>query len=206
MESNGPMPLTLPVLTALLLSAPPAPGRYAGEVPHGRIDLALLDGGRAIFGGAALRWRTEGEALILKAPGGRELRLTMRHDADGALLEGSAFGPIRLTPLPDIEPVRDPAPARPLAWVGGWRHTAPGGALVLRLRGDGRYALAQPTGPGAPPIPDAEGTWSALDGRLILTPDGGTPLSYRARRDGDALVLGGGDLPVEVRFVVDQPR
>lgn len=200
------MSFTAALLTVLLLGAPPAPGRYAGEAAGGRVDLALLEDGRAIYGGAAMRWRAEGDAVVLKAPGGRETRLTLRHDDDGAFLEGGPFGPVRLIPLPTIEPVYDPAPVRPLAWVGAWRHSAPGGTLVLRLRGDGRYALAQPTAEGEPPIPEATGSWQATGQQLLLTPDGGAPLSYRARRDGDALVLGGGDLPVDVRFVSDAPR
>ena len=193
------------LLAALLLGAPPGPGRYTGEVPGGRIDLVLFEDGRAIFGGAALRWTTQGEALVLKAPGGRAINLTMRHGDGGAVLDGSDFGPIRLMPLPASTPARPAAPVRPLDWVGAWRHDAPGGALILRLRGDGRYAMEQPT-TGGVAIPPATGQWHAVDGRLVLTPDGGAPLSYVVRRDAADLVIGGGDLPAEVRFAADQPR
>lgn len=196
------MPIALALLIAL--AAPPAsplpPGRYAGLASAGAVDLTLLDDGRAIFGGAALRWRAEGESIVLRAPGGAERRLRVEHDDRGAAVHDDALGAIRLTPLPSIEPVRPPAPVRPLAWVGGWRHRASGGALVLRLRGDGRYEMQQP---GAEPD---TGGWHAIDEVLVLTPDGGSPLSYRARIEAGELVVTGGDLPVEVRFAPDTPR
>ncbi|MEZ4432457.1 MAG: hypothetical protein R3F65_08585 [bacterium] len=71
---------------------------------------------------------------------------------------------------------------------------------MLRLYGDGRYALEQPD------TPATTGRWDADDERLTLTPAGGEPLTYTARRDGEALVVGGGDLPAAVRFVPDGPR
>lgn len=186
----------------LLLAAPLPPGRYAGHAAAGRVDVQLSEDGRAIFGGAAMRWKAEGETLVLTAPGGRALRLTVRRDARGATLEGSPFGPIRVAPLPSITPTRPPAAIRPLDWVGAWRHTATGGALVLRLRGDGRYEMLRGDADPAP----ASGRWQADDAALILTPDGGPALTYRARRDGPDLIVAGGDLPIEVRFTPDAPR
>lgn len=199
---------TAPAAIALLatLLAPLAPGRYAGQVPGARVDLTLFEDGRAIFGGAALRWSTTDDTLVLEAPGGRKTVLTVHHGPGGTRLEGSPYGSIALTPLPDIEPVKPAAPIRPLAWVGAWRHRASGGALVLRLIGDGRYEMQQPVTPGETAIPAVGGGWTGDDGRLSLTPDGGAPLTYTARRDGDDLLIGGGDLPVEIRFSPDAPR
>lgn len=195
--------LTL-LLTTVAWAAPLPPGRYAGHGSEGRLDLQLLDDGRAIFGGAALRWRADGDTLVLKPPGGKALRLTVRHDPDGAVLEGAPGGPIRLAPLPDITPVSPPSPPRPLPWIGAWLHRASGGALLLRLMGDGRYEMVQ-AGTDGRALPTA-GAWSARGDALILTPAGGPPLTYTARRDGADLLIGGGDLPVEVRFVPDSPR
>lgn len=105
---------------------------------------------------------------------------------------------------PDARPTAEPRPAgerpRPLALIGAWRHRASGGALVLRLSGDGRYAIEQPEGPAT------TGRWDADGERLTLTPAGGEPLTYTARRDGAALIVGGGDLPTAVRFVPDGPQ
>ncbi len=194
------MPIALAL--ALLLATPLPPGRYAGLSDAGRVDLTLAEDGRAVFGAAAMRWRVDGDGLVLSAPGGRSLRLTVRHEGGVAVLEGAPFGPLRLRPLPSIAPAEPPTPVRPLDWVGGWRHAASGGVLILRLRGDGRYAMLRSE---ADPTPGT-GDWSAPDGALVLTPDGGPPLTYRARRDGPDLIIAGGDLPIEVRFVPDAPR
>lgn len=109
-----------------------------------------------------------------------------------------AATPPAAAPLPAAPPTAE-AP-RPLALIGAWRYRASGGALVLRLYGDGRYAIEQP---GAP---ETTGRWDADGERLTLTPTGGEPLTYTARRDDAALVIAGGDLPAAVRFVPDTPQ
>lgn len=193
------------LITALLaLPSPLPPGRYAGHAAAGRVDLELHPDGRAVFGGVSMRWTTDGPLLVLRPPAGPPLRLTVRHQDDGAVLDDSPFGPIRLAPRPRIEPIVPPPPIRPLDWIGGWLHRASGGDLRLRLVGDGTYAMVQTGGDGVPF--ETRGTWSAEGDRLVLTPAGGAPLVYTARRDADDLVIGGGDLPVEVRFVPDAPR
>lgn len=195
------MTLALAAPASAAAPTPPlAPGRYAGTSAEGRVDLTLYDDGRAVFGGAALRWRAEGAIIVLRAPGGGERRLVVERDDAGAAFTDPTLGRVQLRPLPAIEPVRAPAPVRPLAWIGAWRHRASGGELALRLRADGRYEMQQD---GADP---QGGAWQAVEGTLVLTPDGGPPLGYRARLEGGALVVGGGDLPVEVRFSADGPR
>ena len=180
------------LLGTLLLALPP--GRYIGVVaertPVQRVDLDLRADGTAVFGGARYRWRRSGPLLRLVASDGD---LTL--EVDGQCLEGPPFGRVCLSPAPPLPetPPPTPVPPRPEAWRGAWAHTASGGTLVIELGGDGRYVMRQP---GLV----TRGGWRGDDGGFTLVPDGGEPLTYAARRQGADLLVGGGDLPTEVRF------
>ena len=62
--------------------------------------------------------------------------------------------------------------------------------MVLTLSGGGRYSLG-----------DVGGTYAARRDALTLTPAGATAVEYGFRLDDDALVLSGGDLTGEMKFV-----
>lgn len=161
-----------------------APGRYVGTAPAGRIDLELRADGTAVFGGAPYSWRIDGATLHL---GDLALRI------DGDCLRGPPFGEVCLRPAP-LPPITEPAQApRPDAWRGAWTHRASGGAVTLTLLPDGRYQMQQPEGV-------TSGRWRGDARGFTLMPDGGAALRYRARREGEELVVSGGDLPTEVRF------
>lgn len=173
-----------------------APGRYAGDSPAGLVWVWLNPDGSARFGGVDCAWRQEGEILHLDGPTPLALRVVTR--AGRACLEGPPFERICLTPAP-LAPVQPVAPqVQPPALVGGWRHEASGGALDLLLAADGRYTMLQAaTGDAAE---RTHGRWHGTAEQLTLIPDGGPPVAYRARRAGASLLIGGGDLPMEVRF------
>lgn len=171
-----------------LLLASLGPGRYVGAAPDGRVDLELRADGSAFFGGAAYRWRLAGDTLHL---GGDHGPLALR--VDGDCLVGPPFGRVCLVPAP-LPPVRrPPASPRPEAWRGRWAHTASGGTLVVVMTADGTYEMRQPE-------QTTTGRWRGDRAGFTLVPEGGEALRYRARRDGEDLVVSGGDLPTEVRF------
>jgi hypothetical protein len=51
-------------------------------------------------------------------------------------------------------------------------------------------------GAGEPVV--TRGRWAGDEGTLVLEPEGGRPLRYRATALGDRLRIGGGDLPADV--------
>lgn len=76
------------------------------------------------------------------------------------------------------------------ALIGAWVTPTPKGPLKLDLRGDQSFTM----GPMA-------GRWSASDGRLRLTQEGGgRTIEYAARLERERLHLSGGDLDDEVVF------
>ncbi len=172
----------------ILLLASLGPGRYIGTASEGRVELDLGPDERAVFGGAPYRWRIADDRLYLEAPG---QKLVLR--VDGTCLVGPPFGRVCFEPAP-LPPMRHPPkPPRPEAWRGGWAHTASGGTLVVVLAADGVYEMRQSA-------QTTTGRWRGDATGFTLVPEGGMPLRYRARRDGEALVVSGGDLPSEVRF------
>ena len=181
------------LLTALTLS-----GRYEGSAPEGRVWLDLRPDGRAELGGARFDWKQEGDRLLLVGAQ-KTHRLKVEQSSAGLALRGPPFGVLWLRPAPWPSAHQKPSekPARPSEWLGGWAHVASGGRLTLELRLDGRYMMTQSDGgPGV----QTHGRWSAPDGALELTPDGGSPLRYRARRQDRRLLIRGGDLAFEVAF------
>ena len=112
---------------------------------------------------------------------------------DGDCLVGPPFGRVCLKAAPLPPQRHPPKPPRPETWRGGWAHTAIGGTLVVVLAADGAYEMQQST-------QTTTGRWRGDATGFTLIPEGGAPLRYRARRDGDALLVSGGDLPSEVRF------
>lgn len=183
----------------LFLLAALAPGRYRGVTDHGVVWLELRPDGRAVYGGAAYLWHAEPGSLVLAAPEGT-LTLTLRDTPAGPVLVGPPFGEVQLTPVDWPAPAEAPPAAPPTApWAGTWQHTASGGTLALRLDPDGTYELRQQFGPTEPPVVSG-GRWSGDATSLVLTPEGGAPLRYAARREAAALLLSGGDLPFEVRL------
>ncbi len=173
------MHLIVPLLLTL------APGRYLAETPAGeRVELVLHADGRALFGGAACAWEQSAGALRLGAHVLKE---------DGGCHVGPPFGRLCFSPAPLTVP-RDPAPPpAPAPLVGEWVFSGSGGELVLALGAGGAYEMRQP---GLV----TRGRWRGGDGSLVLVPDGGGPIRYRARRGGADLLVAGGDLPSEVRF------
>lgn len=206
----GSMPPTAFVAVVLVafftvaLAAPAAvpldPGRYVGVTAGGRVGLELRGDGSAVFGEAAVRWARTGDVLVLTPAVGAPYEVAVIREGDAVVLVGPPFGRMRL----EVAAVDSPAPPVMLPWVGAWVHRASGGALVLRLRGDGVYRMEQRGIAGA--AFEAAGRWRGEGARLTLTPDGGDPLDYTARREGADLLIGGGDLPGEVRFVPDVPQ
>lgn len=191
------------LLTATVARAevPLPPGAYTGHAPGGPVGFELRADGTATLGGAPVGWRRDGDTLVITPGAGSPYVVRVTEEAGGVVLVGPPFGWLRL------EPAGEPAataPPVPLPWVGAWLHRATGGALVLHLRGDRTYTIEQRGVPG--PAAETTGRWQGEGTRLTLTPTDGAPLDYTARRDGDALVVGGGDLPGEVRFVPDGPR
>lgn len=197
-------------------AAPLEAGRYVAVVDGGEVGLVLGADGAGTFGGAAVRWQLVGDVLTLRPAAGAPYELRVVEEGGRVVLVGPPHGRIVLradpeaaSPAPTAEGAGagadSPAPPVPLAWVGGWLHRASGGALVLRLAASGVMEMEQQGAVGAE---RTTGRWvgDAATGALTLTPDGGAPLTYTARRDGEALVVSGGDLPTAVRFVPDTPR
>lgn len=174
----------MPLLILLLLAPPLPPGRYLGTGPGGTMVLELGADGSAVLGGAALRWRAAGDALIFE---GGPAPLRLRVDAGPCLV-----GPIvqrlclKPAPLPALRLAAPPA-ARGADLVGAWAATEPGDTFTLQLGADGAFVT-----------PDAAGRWHVADGALVLTFDGGGAVLYRARRDGAHLRLAGGALAGEL--------
>jgi hypothetical protein len=203
-----------------------APGRYLGESASGDVWLWLKADGSAEFGGAPVQWRIEDDVLLLE--GRSAWRLTIVERKGRTCLEGPPFKRICLTAAPLAEAPPPPARQRPSGWTGAWRHVATGGSLTLQLEPDGHYRMQQAA--TGDPVEDTQGRWHAEavaeerrgeghpvcraqvalgtpgrlpacpPNRLILLPDGGEPLPYRARIAGDTLLVGGGDLPMEIGF------
>lgn len=188
-----------------LAALPLGPGRYVGVVDGeggAEIGLELRAGGEGVFAGAAVEWTLDGEVLTLRPKAGAPYELRVIEDGERVVLAGPPHGRITLR----AAEADAPPPPVPLPWVGGWRHTASGGALVLRLVASGVYEMEQPGTHAA--VERVTGRWvgDPTAGTLTLTPDGGAALTYRAKRDGEALMISGGDLPTAVRFVPDMPR
>ncbi|MCB9547492.1 MAG: hypothetical protein H6706_16830 [Myxococcales bacterium] len=171
-----------------------APGRYVGVVDTGIVWLVLAADGAATYGEAPYRWRQADGVLHLDGP--TPLALTL--DAAGRCLTGPPFGHVCLRPVPVVEPTPAPPVERPAAFVGAWQHTASGGTLRLDLSPDGGYVMVQQA--TGDPVVETRGAWHGDAAGLVLTPAGGGALRYRARRAGADLLLGGGDLPLDVRF------
>jgi hypothetical protein len=181
-------------------AVPLDPGRYVGVTEGGRVEFELRADGSAVLGEAAVRWTRAGDVLVLSPAVGAPYEVTVMQEGDAVVLVGPPFGRMRL----ERAVVESPPPPVMLPWVGAWVHRASGGALVLRLRGDGVYVMQQRGIAGA--AFEATGRWRGEGARLTLTPDGGESLDYTARREGADLLIGGGDLPGEVRFVPDVPQ
>lgn len=184
------------VLACCLALLALAPGRYLGEAPSGQVWLWLKADGAAEFGGAPVTWRIDGDQLVMR--GAETWRLTIVESKTGTCLTGPPFKRLCLTPAPLAALAPAPVRQRPAAWIGGWRHEATGGSLSLMLTEDGRYRMQQAATGDAPS--ETVGVWHGTADALTLIPDGGHPLTYRARRAGPSLFIGGGDLPMEVRF------
>lgn len=193
-------------LVWVLAALPLGPGRYVGVVEGGaEVGLELRAGGAGTFAGAAVKWTLEGDVLTLRPAVGAPYELRVTESGEDLVLTGPPHGRVTLRPVEAAaETSAPPPPPVPLPWVGGWRHTASGGSLVLRLVASGVYEMEQP---GAS-VERVTGRWlgDLAAGTLTLTPDGGEALVYSARRDGEALMISGGDLPTAVRFVPDTPR
>lgn len=197
------------MLACLVVLMGLAPGRYLGESPAGDVWLWLKADGVAEFGGAPVRWRMDADTLVLE--GQQTWRLTVLERNGRTCLKGAPFKRICLTPAPLAAPPPPPKRHRPTQWIGAWRHVATGGSLTLALDADGRYRMQQAaTGDG---IEETHGGWHAEadctsasndmpcpPNRLILIPDGGDGLTYRARLAGQTFLIGGGDLPMEIGF------
>jgi hypothetical protein len=72
---------------------------------------------------------------------------------------------------------------------GKWITPTPNGPLILDLRSDRSFSM------GA-----SSGQWTSASNRLTLIKSGSESVAYTFKRDGDRLVLSGGDLDVEVVF------
>lgn len=176
------------------------PGWYAGRVPAGRVWLVLRADGTSTYGGAAYGWRIEGDTLHLTGAQPLDLKVETRNGQP--CLVGPPFQRVCLSPVPVAEPPPAPARRQPAQWVGRWKHAATGGRLVVVLEVDGRYRMIQDV--VGDPEAETAGTWQGDEAGVVLEPAGGTPLRYRARRAGPDLLLGGGDLPLDVRFVAEK--
>jgi hypothetical protein len=177
---------------AALLTA----GTYDGVSEAGSVRLTLREDGTARFGGAECRWASDEAALTLDCATDTYV-LRGRAEGGTIVLAGPPFGTLRLRPAADPAERAPAPPPLPAAFVGTWGHTASGGTLTLRLAGDGTFEMRQaPLGAGEPVV--TRGRWSGDDGALVLQPDGGRPLRYRATALGDRLRVGGGDLPTDV--------
>jgi small-conductance mechanosensitive channel len=98
----------------------------------------------------------------------------------GSAVAGEAVGPLGA----------EQARATEASLVGEWTARVGSRDVSLDLSGRGRYALG-----------GAEGAYAVEGDALTLPPEGGAAAGYRFRLDGDALVLSGGDLRGEVKFV-----
>ncbi len=181
-------------LFAALLTA----GTYDGVSESGRVRLTLGDDGTARFAGAECRYTSDDAALTLVC-GATTYVLRGRREGAAVVLTGPPFGTLRLRAVAHpAEQVPAPAPL-PAALVGTWAYTASGGTLSLRLAVDGTFEMRQASlGAGEPVV--TRGRWSGDESALVLQPEGGPPLRYRATALGDRLRIGGGDLPADVEL------
>lgn len=193
-------------LVWVLAALPLEPGAYVGVVEGGaEVGLELRAGGEGTFAGAAVKWALEDDVLTLRPAAGAPYELRVSEAGEDLVLTGPPHGRITLRPAKTAAAeASTPPPPVPLPWVGGWRHTATGGSLVLRLVASGVYEMEQ----SGASIERTTGRWvgDLTAGTLTMTPDGGEALVYRAKRDGEALMISGGDLPTAVRFLRDTPR
>jgi small conductance mechanosensitive channel len=100
-------------------------------------------------------------------------------------MSGSAHAGETAGPL-----VAEQARAEGASLVGEWTARVGSREVALELAGGGRYKLE-----------GAEGAYAIEGGALTLTPEGKDATKYTFRLDGDALVLAGGDLRGDVKFV-----
>jgi len=100
--------------------------------------------------------------------------------ASGSALAGEAEGPL----------AAEQARATRSSLTGEWTARIGSRNVALALTGKGRYSLG-----------DARGAYAIAGDALMLTPDGKDATKYAFRFDKAALVLSGGDLRGEVRFV-----
>ena len=100
--------------------------------------------------------------------------------ACGSALAGEAAGPLAV----------EQARATEASILGEWTARIGSRDVALALTGKRQYTLG-----------DAKGAYMVAGDALTLTPEGGAATKHAFRLDGDALVLSGGDLRGEVRFV-----
>ncbi len=168
------------------------PGRYVGHGPQGPMRVELGVDGRALLGGAAYRWRADGDdALVFEGPGGR-----FRFVVDpGPCLVGAPLGRLCLEP-DDAPPAVAPEPPEPPeAFAGTWQDVGGDGHFRLTLDPDGRF-VADGVG----------GRWQRFGETLVLTFDVGGAVRYRARREGDRLRIGGASLAGELVLAAVAPE
>lgn len=105
--------------------------------------------------------------------------------AAACLAPGSARAGETVSPL-GAEQMR----ATGTSLVGEWTASVGSRDIAFALSGNGRYTLE-----------GAEGAYSVSGDTLKLTPAGGKTVEYKFRLDKAALVLSGGDLSGDMKFV-----